>query len=79
MLTIKLHQPTKIFKTFLKNKGRRFEKDVPTDNSKMPEVAIAGEHRFDIIAFTIIDGIRKEFIVMQHFGEIRSKARKGLK
>lgn len=49
------------------------------DNSKMPDVAIAGEHRFDLIGYTFIDGIRREFSLTQHFGEIRTKARKGSK
>lgn len=59
--------------------GRRYEKDVPTDNSKLPDVAITGEHRFDWIGFTVIDGIRREFSLTQHFGEVRSKAGKWMK
>lgn len=52
---------------------------MPTDNSKMPDVAISGEHRFELTGFTFIDGIKREFILIQHFGEVNSKTRKGVK
>lgn len=45
----------------------------------MPHVAIAGEHSFDSIGNTFIDGIRREFSMTQHFGEVRTKKRKEVK
>ncbi|KAG4067903.1 hypothetical protein HA402_010589 [Bradysia odoriphaga] len=52
--------------------GMRYEKDVIFDYSSMPEIIPAGEYRTDSLHFTEINGEKREILLIQNFGEVKT-------